>query len=231
MLIFLDTEFTSLVPNTTLISIGLVSSDGKKFYGEFLDYNEDLCTDWIRKNVLDNCAFDYNHKDEYLHEIANVNALYKDSPQRYSAALRCFRNYVRPWGLRMMNDLDTKYVVGYSGPMADKLREWFGQWKVQDIQLVSDVCHYDMALLCNLFGGVMSLPANVNPVCYDICQDLIKYTKNTSTSLSSKMRNAFDISREEICKKLNNGKLPPGAKHNSLYDAQVIKMIFEKLNK
>lgn len=54
MLIFFDTEFSSLRQDTTLISIGLISEDNKQFYAELIDYNELLCDDWIQENVINN---------------------------------------------------------------------------------------------------------------------------------------------------------------------------------
>lgn len=54
MKIFFDTEFTGLRKDTTLISIGLVTEDGDKFYGELTDYDESMCDEWIRLNVLGN---------------------------------------------------------------------------------------------------------------------------------------------------------------------------------
>ena len=38
--IFFDTEFTGLHQKTTLISIGLVSEDGREFYAELTDYDK-----------------------------------------------------------------------------------------------------------------------------------------------------------------------------------------------
>lgn len=52
--IFFDTEFTGLHQNTTLISIGLVSECGKKFYAELTDYDKSQVDDWIQSNVIDN---------------------------------------------------------------------------------------------------------------------------------------------------------------------------------
>lgn len=52
MRIFFDCEFTGLQLPTTLISIGLVSEDGKEFYEELSDYNPSLCDEWIQQNVL-----------------------------------------------------------------------------------------------------------------------------------------------------------------------------------
>lgn len=52
MKIFFDTEFTGLHKNTTLISIGLISEDGKTFYAELTDYDQSQVNDWIRENVI-----------------------------------------------------------------------------------------------------------------------------------------------------------------------------------
>ena len=55
--IFMDTEFTGLHQNTTLISLGLVSECGKKFYAEFTDYDETQVDDWLQNNVINNLKF------------------------------------------------------------------------------------------------------------------------------------------------------------------------------
>jgi len=52
MKVFLDTEFTGLHQNTTLISLALVAENGEEFYAEFIDYNQDQITPWIQDNVL-----------------------------------------------------------------------------------------------------------------------------------------------------------------------------------
>ena len=52
--IFLDEEFTGLHQKTTLISIGLISDSGKKFYGELNDFDKDQIDDWLQENVIDN---------------------------------------------------------------------------------------------------------------------------------------------------------------------------------
>ena len=52
MNLYFDTEFTGLRKDTTLISIGIVSEDGRKFYAEFTDYDESQCGDWIKQNVI-----------------------------------------------------------------------------------------------------------------------------------------------------------------------------------
>lgn len=51
MLVFLDTEFTEFV-RPDLISIALVSEDGREFYAERTDYHRDACSDFVRETVL-----------------------------------------------------------------------------------------------------------------------------------------------------------------------------------
>jgi len=58
--IFLDTEFTGLHQKTTLISIGLISETGEKFYAELFDYDESQVTPWIRSNVINNLYLNKN---------------------------------------------------------------------------------------------------------------------------------------------------------------------------
>ena len=45
MNLFFDTEFTGLHAGTTLVSIGIVAENGKKFYAEFSDYDESQCAE------------------------------------------------------------------------------------------------------------------------------------------------------------------------------------------
>lgn len=51
---FLDTEFSERGPKfpVELISIGIVSEDGREFYAHSAEYDVDGCNDWVQKNVL-----------------------------------------------------------------------------------------------------------------------------------------------------------------------------------
>lgn len=51
--LFLDTEFTDLVPDNKLISIALVTEDGRSFYAELTDtYERSECSDFVMNFVL-----------------------------------------------------------------------------------------------------------------------------------------------------------------------------------
>ena len=187
MRLFFDMEFTGLHKNTTPISIGIVSEDGKKFYAEFTDYDESQCDDWIKENVTSELLYD----TEKWHEgIAD----------------------------RQMNG--NNQIVSYA------LKDWIQQF--DKIQFISDVCHYDFVLLIDLLtngGTALDLPKNISAACHDINQDIAKHF-NISDS------EAFDMSRERIMNDLCGKKnIVTGDKHNSLYDAEVIRVIYRVICK
>lgn len=183
MKIFFDTEFTGLYKNTTLISIGLVSEDNRKFYAELIDYKEDQCDDWIKENVIQH--------------------LYKTDKEKRE------------------NIYIPNYHLGGKYEIAKVLENWFAQF--DSVELVSDVSHYDMVLFIDLFGGAFQLPKRVCPACYDINQDIAKKYNLT-------LQEAFDKSREDILYNAYKDKKITGDKHNSLYDAKVIRELYQILN-
>jgi hypothetical protein len=69
---FIDTEFTGLHKNTTLISLGLVTDTGQKFYAEFNDYDKSQCDEWINTNVINKLY--WNNVDTFYKE--DVDAIF-----------------------------------------------------------------------------------------------------------------------------------------------------------
>lgn len=209
MNLYFDTEFTGLVPGTTLISLGIVSENGDKFYAEFTDYDRNQVTPWIEENVIKN--------------------------------LRAYRQLESPDGLAIYEPADETfdfdYCLGDTNYIKEKLSEWI-KWHAhelsgkepQRVQFVSDVCHYDFYLLQNqIFGGAFEIPDYINPVCYDICQDINEWScmgVGNNFNITRNMYNAFDISREKLVEDALL-ELPKGIKHNALYDAEVIKILYE----
>lgn len=185
MNLFFDTEFTGLHKDTTLISLGIVSENGKRFYAECTDFEEKQCDEWIENNVLKHLILSGN--ETLAKELGEDN--------------------------------ETTVVLGSKNDVARELSEWLSQF--DSLQFVSDVCHYDMVLLIDLFGNAFDLPQNVSAVCHDINADIAKHY-----GISEK--EAFDKSREEIVSELCKENIK-GNKHNSLYDAEVIKCIYKEV--
>lgn len=107
-------------------------------------------------------------------------------------------------------------IVGTKNQIKEKLEDWLSIY--DEVELVSDVCHYDMVLFIDLFGTAFDLPRCINPACHDINQDIARYYEFSE-------KEAFDFSREELLQ--NNAITIEGDKHNSMYDAKVIKKIYE----
>ena len=111
---------------------------------------------------------------------------------------------------------DNYEIVGNKKAVAKALKEWLEDY--DEVQLVSDVCHYDMVLFIDLFGGAFDIPENLNAACHDINQDIAKH-------LDISEKEAFDYTREGLVDEEITGD-----KHNSLYDAKVIKSIYAKVS-
>lgn len=73
MLVFLDTEFTDFI-DCELISIGMVTVDGRDFYAEVQDYDIAKCNQFVRSSVC-----------EVLGQTANSRVLRADLPERIRA--------------------------------------------------------------------------------------------------------------------------------------------------
>lgn len=56
-LLYFDTEFTGLHQETTLISIGCITEEGRTFYAELTDYDSSQVNDWLKENVFTNLKY------------------------------------------------------------------------------------------------------------------------------------------------------------------------------
>lgn len=120
--------------------------------------------------------------------------------------------------IKLVNDNSIK-CSGSKKFIKNELLHWIS--KYDEIEFVSDVCHYDFVLLIDLlYGNALEIPYCVFPCCYDINQKISEYYKIS-------LKDAFNMNREHILLE-NNIKLQEN-KHNSLYDAMVIERIYNLL--
>jgi DNA polymerase III epsilon subunit-like protein len=177
--LFLDTEFTGLHQNTTLISLGMVTEDGKQFYAEPPDYDKEQVNPWIQENVVDKLLGDrlyewHDRKDD--ENICVVQCPAKD-----------LASVIKAWLQTVCGSPD-------------------------DVEVWHDCGTYDWMLFSELFGGSLKLPSNISYIAFDICT-LFKVCGVDP-----------DINREEYARAEGRE-----LKHNALYDAQVTKKCFERL--
>jgi hypothetical protein len=223
--LFFDMEFTSLSPDAQIISLGIVSDEwnggvyqaikglpmrleSKSFYAEFSDFQIDLCDDWVKENVVGKLKY-FNVADANSHDYLNLQ------------------------------------VKSNTAEIEKCLTEWLSQFSDYNLQFVGDCATFDWYHLLHLIGGwerqiyvdesklrfqgyepeyfkigLPKLPDNISPVPQDL-NDLIAIKKGIS------VREAFDLDRE--CEAAVDGEVYPDEKHNSLWDAKVIKAIYNNL--
>ena len=186
MKIFMDTEFTGLHQNTTLISIGLVSECGKTFYAELTDYDKSQIDEWLQENVIKNLTLDYLKRD--IDNYCNID----------------------------ITDSNNLKFKGTLSNLKVELEKWLSQFN--QVEIWSDCLAYDWVLFNQIFGHAFNIPKNVYYIPFDICT-LMKI-KDVDP----------DISREDFG--LNGRDVPSDVnKHNALFDAEIIKLCYERLMK
>ena len=251
--LYLDFEFTSLSPDAQPVSLGIVSDEieanvpvdeirefnngtlklknhkllvdngfgmkefiSKSFYAEFSDFDINRCDDWVKENVL--------------------SKLTKGKPI----------------------ELET-YAIGDTDLIKTVLKEYLEQFSDYEMQIVVDCGTWDFYWFLQLVAewdkidniwhygddfnsGLPKLPSNISPVPQDL-NDIIAIKKGISP------KEAFDLNREVLAfgwhenqgrEMVNSFKereleffgLPKEnkeSKHNSLWDAKIIKEIYQKL--
>jgi len=84
MKIFFDTEFTGLHKNTSLISIGLVDENGRRFYAELTDYDKSQLDDWLKLNIIDNLILN-NMENNSISFADHMDIKYVKGTKKYIA--------------------------------------------------------------------------------------------------------------------------------------------------
>jgi hypothetical protein len=105
--------------------------------------------------------------------------------------------------------------------MLPHIEAWFKQY--EHVVIVGDVLAYDWVLFCDIFGGALHIPKNIFYIPVDIASML--YDRGG--------KKFADESRLDIYSEYaeNTYKFFDIKPHNSLYDAYVIKYIFENVIK
>ena len=169
------------------------------------------------------CEFTGLHKDTTLISIGFVA---EDGKELYCELTDYDINQVDNWVADnvienlMFNDFETvsetvgsiTFVKDNTAKVQAVLASWLS--KYSKVEIWSDCHHYDIVLLHNIFGGAFKMPHNVYYIPFDISTVFKVYGIDP------------DISREAFI-----DKPIEGTKHNSLYDARVIRACLDKLQR
>ena len=204
--IYYDAEFTGLRRETTLISLGMFTEEGRSFYAEFTDYHISQLNDWIRTNVVDKLKF--NSRDNFI--SSTVKPEDRDSHLvKRSVEMKGTSAEIRKELLAWLKEESRNSV-------------WTSDPEKANLMIMTDCYAYDWMLLVDLLtdnipgGTALDMPGFI----YYIPIDLSTYL--WSLELDPDIcREAFAEIREPDCQTL---------KHNALWDAQVVKACFDWCN-
>jgi len=200
--LFFDTEFTGLHQNTTLISLGIVSECGKKFYAEFIDYDKSQIDDWLQENIID--------KLKFTEHITASCGGWESNPRDTNEYDNALEMALR----RKDADLGELYCIGKTPMIVNRLEDWLEQF--DEVEMWSDCLSYDWVLFSQLWRHAFNIPKNVYYIPFDIC-----------TMFKLKHIDP-DISREKYAYGDVNKEMSDN-KHTALWDAVVIRDCFIKL--
>jgi len=141
--VFFDTEFNGLRQDTELISIGLVTEHGEKFYAEMRSFDVESVEPFVKENVIPHCKF-IGEFSKTLREHFDI----VKSPEHIElfCAHTKLKYYLELWFKELLNK--------HTQPQ---------------VKLISDCMHYDMVLFNNIWGHAMDVPDYINYMPIDIC--------------------------------------------------------------
>ena len=209
----------------------------KSFYAEFTDFEIERCDNWVKENVISQCS-------------GRSNLYIEDEVSREYGDLKHITYCLREW-ISQFEDYNIQFVVdcSYLGSMwiFDMLDERDSECCTKKFKPTEDgsfdretiVKMVDESIRIEKGGverckkGLPKFTVNVSLVTEDL-NSLIAFRKGILTS------EAFELDREELCHGsvvVSDGKgmsddsklIAKGNKGNALYDAKVIKGIYNKL--
>ena len=224
----------------------LDESESKSFYAEFTDFDISRCDDWVKENVL--LKLNYSNQKFEISDLENTTIV--GDTANIAANLRQWLSQFSDYKIQFVVDCGTwdwywllqllaeweedspkGILIIPEGKFTElQLKEFVDNWKNTGISVFKSK---DYPIYNAIKRGIPKLPSNVSPVPMDL-NDLIAFKKGISVS------EAFDLNREELASGIHSDVLCAGGvlsedgihpqKHNALWDAKVIKAIYEQLN-
>jgi hypothetical protein len=139
---WLDTEFIEDGKTIDLISIGIVSADGREYYAISTDFDKTKANDWVKKNVI-----------AQLEPRNQGGATFWKPRSQIKEEVLYFIK--QPWVDHLQS---SGYYQLHQMSLPEKIEFW-GYY-----------ADYDWVVFCQLFGTMMDLPKGFPMYCRDIKQ-------------------------------------------------------------
>lgn len=160
--------------------------------------------------------YDKDHIDDWLQEKIIENFILSNEDNKTPLFIEWFRDNVSLFFEKSVTDetLDITLFQSNKEDLKIALTNWLDQF--ESVEVWSDYLSFNWVLFCDIFGGAFDVPQNIYYIPFDIC-----------TFFKIKGIDP-DISREDFTNVFPEDNQ---LKHNSLYDALVIKACYDKLTK
>jgi len=218
----------------------------KSFYAEFSDFQSERCDDWVKENVVSKLKYYGTPEQDKMFLDSSVDeGTYWGSQNTTEIKEALYR-----W-LKQFSDYQIQFVCDcgtwdwwFMVQLLDERPATQGLWLIPDICIPNNMTGREFIeelknhtpviykhnpemdvepkLISSHQFGLPKLPENISPVPFDL-NDLISIKKGITP------KEAFDIERELIFNNRNIELPTEFQKHNSLWDAKVIKEIYNKL--
>lgn len=138
---FFDTEFIETPGSIELISIGIVSEEGRTYYAESTCFDERRASDWVKENVITKLRW---YGNEFSKKgYCNSGTQFTGTPQEITE------------------------VFGTLDLISQTVRSFIGKDKPEFWAYYAD---YDWVVFCWLFGSMIDLPEGWPMYCRDLKQ-------------------------------------------------------------
>jgi len=176
-----------------LVSVGVVSGDGKReYYAISTDFNPKDADAWVKNNVLS--------------KLPPRRVSYNDSSPRQREETLLWKS----------NKQIAQELLGFFGCERED-----GNWYAPEgIEIYGYYADYDWVLLCSLFGRMIDLPKNFPMYCRDLKQILDE--KATLKIMEVEMKYEGETRFETSLRQIKNNTQYPKQKdeHNAIADAR-----------
>lgn len=199
MKVFMSTEFTGKHKNTTIISIGIVSEDGRTFYAEFNDYDESQVTDQIKEHIIKKLQF--------------------EQPKEYAPGMWEQEHYIKS-RFDEKTPLTQKFNIEMRGSKEDikqELTDWLNQFD-ECIEIWGDSLTYDWVLFTDIFGTAFDIPECVYYIPFNI--STILNMKGIDPDINRE-KFAYEFGHGEL--------VSTGDKYSVLFDAYILRRCYRIL--
>ena len=238
----LDCEKT-LMPPCDVYNESVKYKDSKSFYAEFSDYDINRCDDWVKENVVDKLWLRKMKINKPIFD-SNYEVRVGNTEWNCLGSFNEVKETLKKW-LKQFSDYQITFVCDCGVWdwywMVQLLAEWEEKENVFEYDETIHPSEIEIPKGFDMFHGryvkvgLPKLPVNISPVPFDLNQ-LIAEKKGISVG------EAFELNREELAfsesfnptRKAASVKYMQGdkwgdEKHNALFDAKVIKEIYNKL--